>query len=402
MLIQHLIKTRKHYVQFLTTAHESLSLFNLQFKKDNMESNRRLWLKQIGLGVAGLGLANIQPFALPTQGFLKFSTNDLPIKLSSNENPYGPSPLARAAMIESINISNRYNGQLTKELIQTLSEKNNVKTNNILMGAGSTEMLDLVTRLSALKKGSFIIADPSYNNWTNTAEKLGLTKIKVPLTADKKLNLDAMLKAITPDTKLIYICNPNNPTGSICDRDQLVKFINEATKKTIVLVDEAYIDFTEQQSLSAVAIENKNLIIVKTFSKIYGLAGARIGYAIANDKTIEQLSELKTWSIGGISVASLAAALASLKDEKFASETYSLNQKARQYTTEHLKKLNLVCIPSNTNFLYFSLTNYKNDYFEQLKTNNIIGTKMYEEQGKWTRITVGTMQEMQKFISAIV
>jgi histidinol-phosphate aminotransferase len=167
-------------------------------------------------------------------------------------------------------------------------------------------------------------------------------------------------------------------------------------------VDEAYIDFTEQQSLSAVAIENKNLIIVKTFSKIYGLAGARIGYAIANDKTIEQLSELKTWSIGGISVASLAAALASLKDEKFASETYSLNQKARQYTTEHLKKLNLVCIPSNTNFLYFSLTNYKKDYFEQLKTNNIIGTKMYEEQGKWTRITVGTMQEMQKFISAIV
>jgi histidinol-phosphate aminotransferase len=132
------------------------------------------------------------------------------------------------------------------------------------------------------------------------------------------------------------------------------------------------------------------------------LAGARIGYAIANDKTIEQLSELKTWSIGGISVASLAAALASLKDEKFASETYSLNQKARQYTTEHLKKLNLVCIPSNTNFLYFSLTNYKKDYFEQLKTNNIIGTKMYEEQGKWTRITVGTMQEMQKFISAIV
>ena len=106
MLIQHLIKTRKHYVQFLTTAHESLSLFNLQFKKDNMESNRRLWLKQIGLGVAGLGLANIQPFALPTQGFLKFSPNDLPIKLSSNENPYGPSPLARAAMIESINISN--------------------------------------------------------------------------------------------------------------------------------------------------------------------------------------------------------------------------------------------------------------------------------------------------------
>ena len=262
-------------------------------------------------------------------------------------------------------------------------------------------MLDLVSRLSALKKGSFIIADPSFNYWTDTAEKLGLAKIKVPLTADKKLNLDAMLKAIEPDTKLVYICNPNNPTGSICDRDQLVKFINEATKKTIVLVDEAYIDFTDQQSLSTLAIENKNLIIAKTFSKIYGLAGARIGYAIANVKTIEQLSELKSWSNGSISVASTVAALASLKDEKFVSETYSLNLKARQYTTEQLKKLNLVSIPSYTNFLYFSLTNYKKDFFEQLRINNIIGTKIYEEQGKWTRITIGTMQEMQKFIGAI-
>ena len=366
-----------------------------------MESNRRIWLKQIGLGVAGIGLSSFQPFTLPTEGLLKFRPNDLPIKLSSNENPYGPSPLARAAMIESISISNRYNWQLTTELIQTLSKKNNVKTNNILMGAGSTEMLDLVSRLSALKKGSFIIADPSFNYWTDTAEKLGLAKIKVPLTADKKLNLDAMLKAIEPDTKLVYICNPNNPTGSICDRDQLVKFINEATKKTIVLVDEAYIDFTDQQSLSTLAIENKNLIIAKTFSKIYGLAGARIGYAIANVKTIEQLSELKSWSNGSISVASTVAALASLKDEKFVSETYSLNLKARQYTTEQLKKLNLVSIPSYTNFLYFSLTNYKKDFFEQLRINNIIGTKIYEEQGKWTRITIGTMQEMQKFIGAI-
>ena len=370
-------------------------------KKYNMESNRRIWLKQIGLGVAGIGLSSFQPFTLPTEGVLKFRPNDLPIKLSSNENPYGPSPLARAAMIESISISNRYNWQLTTELIQTLSKKNNVKTNNILMGAGSTEMLDLVSRLSALKKGSFIIADPSFNYWTDTAEKLGLAKIKVPLTADKKLNLDAMLKAIEPDTKLVYICNPNNPTGSICDRDQLVKFINEATKKTIVLVDEAYIDFTDQQSLSTLAIENKNLIIAKTFSKIYGLAGARIGYAIANVKTIEQLSELKSWSNGSISVASTVAALASLKDEKFVSETYSLNLKARQYTTEQLKKLNLVSIPSYTNFLYFSLTNYKKDFFEQLRINNIIGTKIYEEQGKWTRITIGTMQEMQKFIGAI-
>ena len=366
-----------------------------------LESNRRHWLKQIGLSVAGIGLSKLDAISASTDLLAKDSANNLPIRLSSNENPYGPSPLARAAMIENINISNRYNWELSTELIKAVAKKNNISTSNILLGAGSTEILDIVTRLSSSKKGSFLIADPSYSYWTEAAEKLGLKKITVPLTKSKQLDLGAMLTAIQSDTRLIYICNPNNPTGSIADRAELVRFINEACKKAIVLIDEAYIDYTSQESLSALAIENKNLIIAKTFSKIYGLAGARIGYAIANNKTIEQLSELKSWASGSISVASTAAALAALNDEKFVLDALSLNKNARQFTIENLKKLNLVCIPSNTNFIYFSLTNYKKDFFEQLNNNNIIGTKIYEEQGKWTRITVGTMEEMKKFISAI-
>ena len=366
-----------------------------------LESNRRYWLKQIGLSVAGIGLSNLNAISAPTNTVEKISADNLPIRLSSNENPYGPSLLARAAMIENINISNRYNWELSTELIKAVAKKNNISSSNILLGAGSTEILDLVTRLSASKKGSFLIADPSYSYWTEAAEKLGLKKIAVPLTKSKQLDLGAMLSAIQSDTRLIYICNPNNPTGSMAERVELVKFINEASKKAIVLIDEAYIDYTNQESLSTLAIENKNLIIAKTFSKIYGLAGARVGYAIANSKTIDQLSELKSWASGSISVASTAAALAALNDEKFVLEALSLNKNARQFTIENLKKLNLVCIPSNTNFIYFSLNNYKKDFFEQLKNNNIIGTKIYEEQGKWTRITVGTMEEMQKFISAI-
>jgi histidinol-phosphate aminotransferase len=366
-----------------------------------MQTNRRLWLKQIGLSVAGIGLANLNTFASTQQDLFEISNDGLPIKLSSNENPYGPSLLARAAMVESINISNRYNWQLTAELIETIAKKNNATADNILMGAGSTEILDIVARFAALKKGSLIIAEPSYGYWTDTAQKLGLKKITVPLTTDKKINLDAMLKAIRPDTKLIYVCNPNNPTGTICDRNKLINFINEATKKVMVLVDEAYIEFTDQQSLSTLALENKNIVVAKTFSKIYGLAGARIGYGIANTKTIEQLSELQSWVNGSISVASTAAALASLKDEKSVSDTSILNEKARKYTIEELEKLQLVCIPSHSNFIYFSLANYKKDFFQQLKANNIIGTKIYEEQGKWTRITIGTMQEMKQFIAAI-
>ena len=255
--------------------------------------------------------------------------------------------------------------------------------------------------MAALEKGNFILAEPTFNYWSERAEILGLKKIAVSLTADKKHNLPAMLQAITADTKLIYVCNPNNPTGTICDREELLTFIKEATKKTMVLVDEAYIDFTNQKSLSNLVAENKNLIIAKTFSKIYGLAGGRIGYALAQKATIDRLAQLQSWANGSVSVVSTAGALASLKDESFTNETKSLTEKARQYTIEQLEKLNIKCIPSNTNFIYFSLENYKKDYFKQLEIYKIIGTKIYEDSGKWSRITVGTIDEMQKFINAL-
>ena len=168
------------------------------------------------------------------------------------------------------------------------------------------------------------------------------------------------------------------------------------------MVDEAYLDFTDQPSVSNLVTDNKNLIVVKTFSKIYGLAGARIGYAIAHKDTINHFADdLQTWANGSVSVVSRAGAIASLTDNDFVSQCYSKNEAARKYTIEQLTQLNITCIPSHTNFIYFSLTNYKKDFLALLKSNNIQGTYIYEEDGKWTRITVGTMDEMQKFITAI-
>jgi histidinol-phosphate aminotransferase len=371
------------------------------FKIISMNS-RRNWLKQTSLGIVSLGIVPLEIFAVSkADNFIKAANDFEPIRLRSNENPYGPSELARTAMTQSINSSNRYNWDLTTELILKIAEKNNLGVENILLGAGSTEILDLVVRYCALNKGSFVLADPTYNYWTETAEKLGLRKITVPLTQDKKHDLSAMLQAIEPDTKLIYICNPNNPTGTICDREALVDFINEATKKAVVLVDEAYIDFTNQKSLVNLVTENKKVIIAKTFSKIYGLAGARIGYGVANSETIEKMSQLQSWNNGSVSVASVSGAIASIEDDRFVSETYFLNEKARKYTMEQLERLKIDCIPSSSNFVYFSLVNYDKDFFEQLKKNNIIGTKIYEENGKWSRITIGTMKEMQQFIKAL-
>lgn len=364
-------------------------------------NSRRNWIKQTSLGIVSLGIIPLENFAIPKTENLFYETNSDTICLRSNENPYGPSLLARNAMTKMINTSNRYNWDLSEELISDIAKKNNLVSENILLGAGSSEILNLVAIQCALLKGSFVLAETTFDYWTATAEKLGLKKIMVPLTADKKHDLSAILKAIEPDTKMIYICNPNNPTGTICERDALVNFINEATKTTTVLVDEAYLDFTNQESLANLVINNRNLIIVKTFSKIYGLAGARIGYTIAHTETIKQISQLQFWTNSSISSISLSGAIASLKDDQFINETHLLNEKAKKYTIEELKKIKIHCIPSHTNFIYFSLSDYGKDFFEQLKSNNILGTKIYEENGKWSRITIGTMQEMKQFIKAL-
>ncbi|OUL61292.1 histidinol-phosphate transaminase [Flavobacterium sp. AJR] len=364
-------------------------------------NNRRNWLKQIGLGTIGLGFCQFDGFANTPSDYILPNLDNSPILLRSNENPYGPSPLARAAMAKSVNSSNRYNWKLWSELISLIAKKNNVSDNNILLGAGSTEILDLVLQYAALNKGNFIIAGTTFDYWIAPSDKLGLKKITIPLTDDKKHDLTAMLKAIDSDTKMVYICNPNNPTGTICDREKLVSFIYEATKKTMVFVDEAYINFTTEQSLSNLVTENKNLIITKTFSKLYGLAGARIGYAIAHSAIIEQLGNLKSSTNMSVSVISASAAIASLNDENFTKQVYSSNEEAKKYTIDQLTQLNITCIPSYSNFIYFSLANYKKDYFKQLEDHNILGTKIYEENGKWTRITIGTMKEMQQFIEAL-
>ena len=365
-----------------------------------MKNNRRSWLKQTSLVFAGLSLAPLKNFALDTNPSNNKPGND-PIRLNANENPYGPSPLARKAMAEAINISNRYQWTSGTELISAIATKKNVTADNILIGAGSTEILDLVIQYVALKKGSFVLADQTFSPWAKTAEKLGLQEITVPLTTTKEYDLSLLLNAIKKDTRMVHICNPNNPTGATCNKDMLLSFVKEVSKKVIVLVDEAYIDYADQSSLSPFVNENENLIITKTFSKIYGLAGARVGYALAHANTIDQLSQLQTWANGGVSAVSLAGALASLKDNDFVNSCYSLNEKVRKFTIDQLESLNIKCIPSSSNFIYFSLSKYKKDFFNQLKSNNIIGTRIYEENGRWSRITVGTMQEMQMFIKAI-
>ena len=367
-----------------------------------MEQNRRKWLKNAGAVLLGLGLSRVSSIAAPMKLIsLPHDTAEKIARLSSNENPYGPSAMARAAMAETISLSNRYQWQMIQDLQAAIATKNGLTPGNVLLSAGSTQMIDACVQLAATRKGDLILAKPTFSRWTPAAEKAGLRTIAVPLTADKRHDLHAMLKAVTPDTRMIYICDPNNPTGTVADRSELYSFIKEATKKTLVVVDEAYIDYTGKASVCEFVKENENLLVIRTFSKIYGMAGARVGYALAHNKTIERMGQLQSGANIGVSAVSMAGALASLKDNAFVNDTLIKNERARAYATEEMERLGIHCIPSSSNFIYFSLLNYKIDFFERLRAGNIEGTTIFEEDGKWSRITVGTMEEMQKLISVL-
>jgi histidinol-phosphate aminotransferase len=368
-----------------------------------MSTNRRTWLKQSGLALAGIALLNDNIYALP--GHSAFNGTAVPpgapIRLSSNENPYGPSPMARKAMAEAVAASNRYPWTNTNLLIDKIAAGYGLRGDNVLMGAGSSEILGLVAQYASLTKGNAVAADPTFRSWWNAAEKCGLQIVKVPLTADKKHNLPAMLSSINAQTRLVYVCNPNNPTGTVLPPAELKSFIEEASKKALVLLDEAYIEYCEEPTLAGMVAGNKNLVVVKTFSKIYGLAGARIGYALAHADTIDQLAGLQPWANAGASAVALAAASASLDDKDFINSTKAKNTAAKQAACKVFKEMNIPFIASHTNFIYYSSKGFPGDVNAALKKNNVEATRIIEEEGRWTRITVGTMEEMNIYTTVL-
>lgn len=368
-----------------------------------MTSTRRTWLKRTGLLIAGSYLTTLELVAKPIAAEKEAPEKRQPetIRLNANENPYGPSLAAKQAMTAALERGNRYPWAGIRELKSALAVKNNLSEENILIGAGSSQLLDHVAQYVSLQKGNFVVADPTFKRWTVAAEKLGLVKILVPLDAHKKHDLDAMLHAINKETRLVYLCNPNNPTGTICNHDALISFIKKIDKSITILADEAYIEYTNEPSLSKLIPEYENLIVLRTFSKVYGLAGCRVGYLLAQENTVDRLAAIESGINMGASAMAIAAALATLNDKDFIAETNRLNERARNYTIEQFSQLNISAIPSHTSFIYFSLANYPHNFFDRLKAANIEGTGIFEEQGKWSRITVGTMEEMKQLVKVI-
>lgn len=366
-----------------------------------MSINRRDWLKTAFLGSAALTISPLEFLAKNTPDFHELKNDDKTIRLCFNENPFGVSPKALEAMQKSLSLSSMYDFKFADTLSAKLAEKNQLEQKNILVAAGSSFLLELIIKYVSLNKGHFIIPDPSFTIFEPIGEFLGMSKTVVPLNEQKRIDLDTMRSSIRKDTKLIYICNPNNPTGDLLLRTEIESFIKYVPDNITILVDEAYIEFTNQKSLSDLVNTYKNLVVTRTFSKLYGFAGARLGYAIGNPILIKELKKLQSWSGAEISVTTMAGAIAAVEDQEFISKVLDNNQKVKDFTMSEFQKRGIKTISSTANFVYFSLDNYKDNYFKKLKDAKILGGKTYEQNGKWTRISLGMMEEMKVYFGAI-
>ncbi|HEX7903664.1 MAG TPA: histidinol-phosphate transaminase [Chitinophagaceae bacterium] len=361
---------------------------------------RRELLKQTAFTVAAFTLSR-DLFARKAERLITGSPFADIIKLSSNENPHGPCSMARKAMMDAVNSSNRYPWDVTTKLREKIASLTGHTKEHIAIGAGSSELLGVVSVWAALQKGNAVAPDPTFRLWIPAAKRTGLDIKLVPLDANKVTDLQRMKDAMNADTKMVYICNPNNPTGTVLPPNELEAFIKAIAPKAIILLDEAYTEFSNEPSMAKLVNDYPNLVIAKTFSKIYGMAGARVGYALAHPQTIKQLNELQPWANAGASAVSLAGALASLDDTAFINYCKKENEKARSIFYQALDKVGMKYIPSHTSFVYFDSSGFGKEVPALLESKNIIGARTFEQGSKWLRLSVGTQAEMQQVAAAL-
>jgi histidinol-phosphate aminotransferase len=367
-------------------------------------TNRREWLKQSALATLGLG---ISLRSIGGEDYLSrtFGNGTGLIILGSNENPYGVSPKAKQAIIDMIALTNRYqfNVPALQSFKKELADHYQVTKEQVLVSAGSGEALALFAR--HFNKGNIVAGTPTFGILPNTAKKLGTGLIEVPLTKEKLHDLPKMLNAINSSTQLVYIVNPANPTGTLLKSSALKNFCIEAGKKAVVLIDEAYIDFVDppdNESMIGLIEKNPNIVVMRTFSKIHGMAGMRVGFTIGHPSLIRQLEPNYFSSTQFcVSTLAMAAALASLKDEAHQRNCKQKNEEARNYTIKSLQQLKINVIPSYTNFLFMPLGNYQGDFAQDMLNKNILLRSNNYSDGIWARVSIGTMEEMKQFISTL-
>ena len=368
---------------------------------NTMSISRRKFAQLLGAGAAVAVVRPSLSFAKPTQSIATSSTaGGNVVRLSANENPYGPSPKALQAMTDSFGLSCRYPDEHNDVLIEKLAKLNNVNHDQILLGDGSSEILKLCAETFTGKtRGTLVAADPTFEPILQQAGLNGAEVVKVPLTASFAHDLPKMLAAAKRG--LIYVCNPNNPTASITPKNELSEFIGKMSPETIILVDEAYFHFADSpdyESVIPLAKDHPNLIVSRTFSKVYGMAGLRCGYCVAQKETLGQMRARQMWD--SVNIMALAAASASLDDPDQVPNGQRFISEAKAFTISELDKLGYKTIPSQANFIMFDCKRPVVPLIKAMKERNVEVGRLFPALPNYMRLTIGKKSEMESFLGA--
>lgn len=320
------------------------------------------------------------------------------IKLASNENPLGPSRKAVAALKGHIGDLNRYPDGGGFYLKRALSARLGVRESHLILGNGSNELLDIAARTFLRPGDEAVMASPSFVVYSMAVRSVGARAIEVPCVAFKH-DLVAMAHAVTERTRMIFIANPNNPTGTMNARDEFDTFMASIPEDIIVVMDEAYYEYVENPAYAdsmAHLRRGRNLLILRTFSKIYGLAGLRIGYGISNSEILEEMNRIREpFNTGTLAQA---AALGALEDEAHLMKTRKVNAQGKKYLYRSLRKLRVEFVPTEANFIYMPVTYDPRALYDALLHKGVI---VRPAGPKAVRVTIGTMPENKRFISAL-
>jgi histidinol-phosphate aminotransferase len=322
------------------------------------------------------------------------------VRLSANENPYGPSAKAHEAMKNAHPACNRYPDEANDVLIDKIARIHSVNREQIVLGDGSSEILKLCAEtFTGSTQGKLVVADPTFEAILEYSKACGADVVKVPLTSSYAHDLDKM--GASAQKGLIYICNPNNPTASITPKNDLHEFIAKTSPETMILVDEAYFHYADSpdyESVIPLVKDHPNLIVARTFSKIYGMAGLRCGYCVAQPETIKRMHAFQMWD--SVNVMALAAASASLNDEAQVTNGRKMNSEAKNFTLSELEKMGYKSIPSQANFIMFDCKKPVVPIIKVMKDKNVAVGRLFPAMPNHMRLTIGKKSEMEAFVSA--
>lgn len=324
------------------------------------------------------------------------------IKLASNENPLGPSPLAIEAARKALAGSNRYPDGSAFYLRQALSKKHNLPMEQIILGGGSTELIDLTARLMLRPESAGVTSFGSFPLYYIAIRAAGAKLVETPLR-DYRFDLDAIAKALSPEARIVFLANPNNPTGTMFTADEFDAFLSRVPPHVQVVLDEAYCDYIERRDYSRsvdLVRRGANLVVLRTFSKVYGLAGLRIGYGLGPARLLDEINKIRgPFNTSGVAQA---AALAALEDGEHVRRSIDLNQAGLAQLAAGLKELGVHCIPSMANFILAEFGYDTEPLCEELTKRGVIVRPM-----RWMgfpaaiRISVGTREENERFLDAL-